>query len=86
MKTSIILVALTAVLPLMCLGLAGAQTSCQATIMNPCPSPPPRTDNSASEPNKSSKPPGVPRRGGTPVDPDVTFGLSGRGLGLKGKF
>ena len=89
MKTSITLVGITGVLLLMCLGMTGAQTSCQATITNPCPSPPPRANNSpthSDKSNKSSKPQGVPRREGTSVDPDVTFGLSGRGVGLKGKF
>jgi hypothetical protein len=66
-----------------------AQTTCQPTIMNPCPPPKPRADNPAglpkSDPNKSEQSQNGLRRG-LSVAPDTTLGLGPHGLGLNGKF
>jgi hypothetical protein len=64
-----------------------AQTSCQPTIMQPCP-PPPRPEKAPDPPkatgNKSSQS-GESRRG-LQVDPDTTLGLGRGGLGLQRRF
>jgi hypothetical protein len=70
--------------------VAGAQTSCQSTIMNPCPPPQQRPDNAANsaksaDSNKSDQSQrGSPR--GIPVAPDTSIGLGTHGIGLNGKF
>jgi hypothetical protein len=64
-----------------------AQSSCQPTIMQPCP-PQPRPDKAPDPPkatgNKSSQS-GESRRG-LQVDPDTTLGLGKGGLGLQRRF
>jgi hypothetical protein len=68
---------------------AGAQPSCQPTILQPC-APQPRLDQSAdpSKPSGSSKSdqPARASRRGFQVAPDTTFGLGGRGLGVQRQF
>jgi hypothetical protein len=65
------------------------QTTCQPTIMTPCPPPKPGPDNAAGlskpDPNKSDQSQSGLRRG-LSVAPDTTLGLTPRGLGLNGKF
>jgi len=65
----------------------GAQTSCQPTIMHPCPPPPPDTSSLKPADNKSDQSRHSSRRG-LSVGPDATLGLGpgARGLGLQQRF
>lgn len=89
MRTAAAIVGMAAAALLASIASVHAQTTCQPTIMNPCPAPKPRADNSAglpkSDPNKSDQSQNGPRRG-LSVAPDTTLGLGPHGLGLNGKF
>jgi hypothetical protein len=89
-KTATAIASVVAALLLASCVVAGAQTSCQSTIMNPCPPPPPRPDNAANaaksaDSDKSDQSQRGSRRG-IPVTPDTSIGLGAHGLGLNGKF
>jgi hypothetical protein len=88
-KTSIAIASMAGAALLANIASAPGQTTCQPTIMNPCPPPKLRADNqpsmSKADPNKSDQSQSGLRRG-LSVAPDTTLGLGPRGLGLNGKF
>ena len=89
MKTATMIIGVAAATLLASVTAVDAQAPCQSTIMNSCPQPQPRPDNSAtsskSDSNKSDQSKNERRRG-LSVAPDTTLGLGPHGLGLTGKF
>lgn len=89
MRTATTIAGMAAVALLTGIASVYGQTTCQPTIMNPCPAPKPRLDNAAglskTDPNKSDQSQSGLRRG-LSVAPDTTLGLGPHGLGLNGKF
>ena len=89
MRTATTIAGMVAVALLTGIASVYVQTTCQPTIMNPCPPPKPRLDNAASssktDPNKSDQSQNGLRRG-LSVAPDTSLGLGPHGLGLNGKF
>jgi hypothetical protein len=89
MRTATRILAIGAAALLASIASAAGQTTCQPTIMNPCPPQKPRADNppsiSKTDPNKSDQSQSGLRRG-LSVAPDTTLGLGPHGLGLNGKF
>jgi hypothetical protein len=89
MRTTTAIVGIGAAALLASMACVHGQTTCQPTIMNPCPPPKPQPDNSAAssktDPNKSNQPQSGLRRG-LSVAPDTTLGLGPHGLGLDRKF